>query len=145
MQINYSTRVTVGTTILLLFALLANYQLVTGWVESDLSFIGRDYVTEFEKRFAPVKANLPEHAVVGFTVVGHADDSDEGLRQRYLTQYTLAPRLIAKGGATQEFLLQVSPAGAGTPVAEESTVKKYEGGPTVFTFGNGISLTVNER
>src|SRR5215210_4995173 len=106
MQIDYSTRVKAGIIVIVLVALLSNYQLIRGWIEFDLGFVGRDDITAFEKRFEPVKTTLPEHAVVGYTGVGYIGTEPEYFRQLFLTQYTLTPRTIVKN-SSQEFVLRI--------------------------------------
>ena len=143
MQIDYATRVKAGILIIVLFALLSNYQLLTGWMETDLSFVGRDDITLFEERFEAVKTKLPERAVVSYTIVGHANESPEDLRNYYLTQYTLTPRTVVKD-PSQEFIVKIDPTVTG-PAHDRFTVSEYEGGRKVFDYGNGISLIRNRR
>ena len=143
MQIDYTTRVKAGVIAITLLALLSNYQLLKGWIEFDLSFVGGDDVTSFEKRFEPVKTTLPEHAIVGYRLIESPGTSPDDLRQLYLTQYTLTPRTVVKG-SQQDFVLRIGPVIPG-PEQDELTTKKYEGGPKVIEFGNGISLIRNGR
>jgi hypothetical protein len=143
MRIDQSIRIKAALVIIVIFALAANIKLLAEWIEPNLDFVGRDDITLFEKRFEPVKKRMPEHALVGYTIVGHKDGSDEDLRQRYLTQYTLAPRTIIKS-TSQEYVIKIDPAAAKAG-RESFTINEYEGSLVVFDYGNGISLIRNRR
>jgi hypothetical protein len=52
-----------------------------------------DKVSDYEKRFAPLKNALPKRGVVGF--VTDARTRDEQPKRRYLAGYALAPLVVA--------------------------------------------------
>jgi hypothetical protein len=54
-----------------------------------------DKISDYEKRFAPLKNTLPKRGVVGF--VTDARTRDEQLKRRYLAGYALAPIVVAPG------------------------------------------------
>jgi hypothetical protein len=142
MRIDQSIRIKAALVIIVIFALAANIKLLAEWIEPDLDFVGRDDITLFEKRFEPVKKRMPEHTVVGYTIAGHKDGSDEDLRQRFLTQYTLAPRTVVKS-PSQEYVVRIDPAAA-KEGRESFTMNEYEDS-LIFDYGNGISLIRNRR
>ena len=73
-----------------------NYRDVRRWMRSPPGAV--DEITAFEARYAPVLAGLPAEGRVGFRLDAPApavaDTEAYRLKQFYLAQYTLAPRVL---------------------------------------------------
>jgi len=88
---------------------------------------------DYEHRLTPVREMLPKEGVVGF-VTGRSLEPSETVLYFYLTQYSLAPLIVAKGKDHPFVLayLKDSPA----PGAEPG----LQGLALVKDFGHGIRL-----
>ena len=92
-----AVRVSVGVLLISLLALVTVGRLVEEAVSLDPREIGRDVVTLYEKRFAPLKGMLPHKGVVGYKTDADLQSRPEDVKavQRFvLTQYALAPLIV---------------------------------------------------
>jgi len=117
------------------------------WVQSDLSFIGHDDITEYGRRFAEVKERLPSHGVVGYRPNGAAVThqqllfgNPDDLRAWFLTQYFLAPVIVSPQLGTRLIIINYSVAPAAGSADPITTIRNFEDGTKVFDFGNGVQL-----
>ena len=98
MNSDYSTRIKVGTILLILFALVSNVQLFKQTATTfDSKSIGSDEITLYEKRFKGLKEMLSSHNVVGYITNKCLKDltaDAEATMGYYLTQYTLSPVIV---------------------------------------------------
>jgi hypothetical protein len=125
--IPFETRVRgVVLALIVVSALSANVGELKRIVELPLQ-PAADKISDYEKRFAPLKNPLPKRGVVGF-VTDVAGRSEQGKR-RYLAGYALAPLVVAPGA---EWLLVVAdfadPATARFVSAEGLRVREDLGG-----------------
>jgi hypothetical protein len=135
-KFDYQSRVRVGIVLLIAFAVLSNLELLTTWVQTDLSFIGQDDVTQFEQRFGEIKKRLPDKGVVGY-----ANSYESDLRQFFLTQYTLTPRVLSLEPGLPLYVRHVRTDTTSSQFNDgEFSVAEYEEGMKVFDFHNGIQL-----
>ena len=98
-----SRRARVAVVIVVLFAATSNVR----WIQKAVSGFdpwSRDEVSRYEDRLAPLRTQLPPHAVVGYL----SDPEPEGLsrsesREHYkkflLTKYSLVPVLVVRSTA----------------------------------------------
>jgi hypothetical protein len=151
MNFVYTMRIGVGILLVVFFSLLSSYQFLVQWVQSDLSFIGRDEITLNEKRFDGIKESLPTHGVVGYypngvpltleqLMFGNAGD----LKGWLLTQYALAPVIVSPTLGHSLIVSNTRNAprrdhGSGQPLIRETP-----GGRKELDFGNGIKLIKRE-
>ena len=99
---------------------------------------GEDAVSNWEKRIAPLEADLPKHGKIGYLSEwdlegwsGGQSDMDNEYR---LTQYALAPRLLVRGHDYAQIVANLS---------NEADVQRLEeqyGVRLVHTYGFGIYL-----
>jgi len=92
-----AVRVRVGILLISLPALLTVWRLVEEAISFDPRGIGKDVVTLYEKRFAPLKGMLPNKGVVGYITDADLQSRPEDVKavQRFvLTQYALAPLIV---------------------------------------------------
>jgi hypothetical protein len=99
---DYNTRVRTGIILLMALALLSNVRLLLEWIDFDLSFIGQDNVSKFERKFEGARTKLPSNGIIGYRT-----DTPDDLALYYLTQYTLAPVVVARIPA-QQYVINVS-------------------------------------
>jgi hypothetical protein len=88
---DYKIRVRTGIYLLMALALLTNVRLLLNWIDFDLSFLGNDNVSKFERKFEGVKSKLPPNGTIGFRSTAPDD-----LALYYMTQYTLAPVVVSQ-------------------------------------------------
>lgn len=149
MRFDYIARVRAGIILLVLFALYSNSQLLLGSVGFDLSFMGNDDISLYERRFDGVKEMLPANGVVGYVgeILYYADGSlnASAMRNWYLAQYALAPVVLSNEPGHRLFLMNKS-AGADPGAPEEGgfTVLDLGNGQKILNFGNGVKLLRNE-
>jgi hypothetical protein len=151
MNFAYSVRVRVGILLIVFFSLLSSYQLFVQWVQSDLSFIGRDEITLNEKRFDGIKVSLPPNGVVGYfpndrpaTLEQLMFGNPTDLKGWFLTQYALAPVIVSP---TLGHTLIISNSGSapGRDLAGgKPVIKETPDGRKVLDFGNGVKLIKRE-
>ncbi len=142
---NYVSRVKIGIILLVLFALFSNLRLLTDWIQFDLSFVGQDEVTLYQKRFDEVKKVLPSTGVIGFVTSNRnmalTETSTDGgaLREWYMTQYVLAPVIVSPTPGHDLILINDKPNSDGSD-PDLVTTQITPGGPVVKDFGNGVKL-----
>ncbi len=86
--------VEVGIVLLVLFALLSNFQLLYKAARFDFQFIEID---EYENRFENLKKALPSRGVVGYMTDREPLEISQdviALAAYYLIQYSLAPLIV---------------------------------------------------
>ena len=151
MNFAYSTRVRVGIVLILFFALLSSYQLLALNVRFDLSFVGRDEVTENEKRFDRVREVLPPRGVVGYwpngvettyeqLLFGNATD----LQHWFLTQYALAPLIVSPTPRHNLIIGNCRSYVGFELLGLKPTMKGLEDTDQVVDFGSGLLLLNRE-
>lgn len=150
MRFDYIARVRAGIILIVLFALYSNLQLLLGSVGFDLSFVGNDDISLYERRFDGVKKMLPANGVVGYVgdILYNADGSlnASAMRNWYLAQYTLAPVVLSNAPGHRLFLMNKSAAATDPGAPEEGgfTVQDLGAGHKILNFGNGVKLLSNE-
>ncbi|MBI3781729.1 MAG: hypothetical protein HY278_11840, partial [candidate division NC10 bacterium] len=94
MEVNfdYSTRVTIGIILLMLFVLISDVRLLKETVSLDASSMGSDTITRYEKRFDGLKKILPPYGVVGYITDAEAEDAT--FNDYFLAQYALSPVIV---------------------------------------------------
>ena len=149
MSFDHTARGRVGVILAILFALYSNLQMLSTWAQCDLSFVGTDEVTLYEKRFDVVRAMLPANGVVGY--VGDPlkleDGSPNGaaLRNWYLAQYALAPVVLSSSQGHRLFVMNTSAPPNPAPLGKGGfTVQELGFGNKLLDFGNGVKLMSNE-
>jgi hypothetical protein len=149
MSFDYTARVRVGVTLMILLALYANLQMLSTWVQFDLSFVGNDEITLYEKRFDVVRGMLPPNGVVGY--VGDPLKLEDGslngaaLRNWYLAQYALAPVVLSSSQGHRLFVMNKSAPPNPAPLGNGGfTIQELGFGNKVLDFGNGVKLMINE-
>jgi hypothetical protein len=149
MNFDYTARVRVGVILTILLALFSNLQMLSTWALFDLSFVGNDEITLYEKRFDVVRGMLPPNGVVGY--VGDPlrleDGSPNGvaLRNWYLAQYALAPVVLSSSQGHRLFVMNTSAPPNPAPLEKGSfTIQELGFGNKVLDFGNGVKLMINE-
>jgi hypothetical protein len=138
---DYDVRVRTGVILVMALALLSNVRLLLDWIEFDFGFVGQDGVSNLEKRFEPVKSKLPPSGTVGFR-----SDTPDDLAQYYQTQYTLAPRVVARVPG-QEYVISVS-GGLGSPVDQTPkpvTLSTSGQDFKMFDFHNGVKIIKSDE
>lgn len=149
MKFDYSARVRAGIILLILFALYSNLQVLLGSVRFDLSFVGNDDITRYEKRFDEVRKMLPPHGAVGYT--GDALHNEDGslnsaaLSDWYLAQYTVAPVVLSRLPGHRLFLINRTAGVNSDPPAKGGfTIQELGFGNKILDFGNGVQLLSSE-
>jgi hypothetical protein len=150
MKFDYIARVRTGIILIVVFALYSNWQLLLGTVRFDLSFVGNDDITLYQRRFDGVRKMLPPYGVVGY--VGDARNNADGslnavaMRNWYLAQYTLAPVVLSHEPGQRLVLMNKSPDATEStgPEAGGFTVQDFGFGNKILDFGNGVKLLRNE-
>jgi len=150
MSFDHTARGRVGVILAILFALYSNLQMLSTWAQFDLSFVGTDEVTLYEKRFDVVRGMLPPHSVVGY--VGDSLELEDGtpngaaLHNWYLAQYALAPVVLSTAQGDHRLLIMNK---AGPPDSASLgnggfTIQELGFGNKLLDFGNGVKLLSNE-
>lgn len=88
----------VAVVLVVFSALLSNFKLVFETATAfDAERLGKDRITLHASRLERVKKALPRHGTVGYISNLKADDIrfDPGFGEYYLTQYALAPLVVA--------------------------------------------------
>src|SRR6266446_2947302 len=86
---NYPTRAKLALFLLVSSFLLSSLHLLMRTITFDLSFVGNDEITLYEKRFENLRKMLPSQGVVTYL------DDNKNFKEYYLTQYTLAPLILS--------------------------------------------------
>lgn len=150
MKFDYIARVRTGIILIVVFALYSNWQLLLGTVRFDLSFVGNDDITLYQRRFDGVRKMLPPYGVVGY--VGDTRKNADGslnavaMRNWYLAQYTLAPVVLSHEPGQRLVLMNKSPDATDSTAPEGGgfTVQDFGFGNKILNFGNGVKLLRNE-
>src|SRR5437773_6797288 len=150
MKFDYTSRVRAGIGLIVLLALYSNWRLLRDSIQFNLSSVGNDYITLYQRRFDGVKKVLPAHGVVGYVgdPVNNADGSPNGdaLRNWYLAQYTLAPIVLSTLPGQRLFLMNKSAEATDSDPREEGsfTTQELGHGLKILNFGNGVKLLSSE-
>ncbi len=92
-RLRASTRLRIGASLLILFALLAEVRLLRKALRQPRPLVGNDDISLYEGRFEDVKKLLPSHGTVGYVSDGKLDGMAD-YDSLYLTQYVLSPRVV---------------------------------------------------
>ena len=149
MSFDHTARGRVGVILTILFAFYSNLQMLSTWAQFDLSFVGNDEITLYEKRFDVVRGMLPPHSVVGYVgdPLSLADGSPNpvALSNWYLAQYTLAPVVLSTPQGHRLLIMNKSaPPDSASLGNGGFTIQELGFGNKLFDFGNGIKLLSNE-
>lgn len=151
MSFDYYARIRIGIGFLIFFAMLSNLQFFINSPKFDLSQVGHDDITLYEKRFDAIKKMLPAHGTVGYAGgVNYPQywmSDAAALHDWYLAQYTLAPLVLSIAPGYKTTVLN------GGNVATDSASSNQEGfttrdlgyGNKVLDFGNGVRLLNSEQ
>ncbi len=93
-----------------------------------------DPATRHEARFREVRDALPASGVVGYVsdgLVGSAFTSMEAMQEYFLTQYSLAPLIVVRGGGQRLVVGNYSEPPA-TPPAGFTVLRDFGGGVLLF-------------
>jgi hypothetical protein len=150
MSFDYTARKKIALGMIIFFALFSNYHLLMDWVTSDLSLLRSDNITQYQKRFDRIRPMLPERGEVGFLGLNLNHDryweSDAGtLRDWFLTQYTLAPLIVAITPNHRLVIINRGFDGISPDSPDNATVQDLGNGNKVRDFGNGLKLLTSER
>ena len=147
MKFAYPMLVRVAIALLVLIALYSNIKLFRERVNSDLSFVGQDPITLYERRFETVKPRLPSNGVIGYMGEGQQGGLDDtksdgaSLYNWYLTQYTLAPLVISPRPGHKLFIINGRPSVPEAEMPERGyTLLDMGSGGRILDFGNGIKV-----
>jgi hypothetical protein len=95
LNLDYSTRVKIGVTLIALYALVSTLAMLNKdagrYHKSSI-----DEVSLYENRFAGFKNILQPYTIVGYIT---DQQSDKVIEEYYLTQYVLSPIIIVRGTA----------------------------------------------
>lgn len=149
MKFDYTARVRAGIILIIVFALYSNLQMLLGSVQFDLSFVGNDDITQYERRFDEVRKMLPRHGAVGYTgdALNNADGSPNAvaLRNWYLAQYTVAPVVLSTLPGHRLFLINRNTDVNSDPSPKGGfTIQELGFGNKILDFGNGVKLLSSE-
>jgi len=130
-------RVIIGIGVLVVCALISNLKFLIENAETKFDFVGKDGITQLQKRIERAKDRLPSSGVIRYA----SGVSTEGLQDFKLTQYILAPLLVVQEYGPQTAIYVDSQANDTSDPADPSpTINKYEDGTRVFDFHNGIKV-----
>jgi len=150
MSFDHSVRIKVALGLMIFFALLSSLRLLMDSARFDLSSVGRDDITLYQKRFDPIRRMLPSHGAVGYLGnVNHArywTSDATALKNWFLTQYTLAPVVVSISSAHKLTIIN-SREVSNNPNSSDNgafTIQDLGNGNKVFDFGNGLKLLSSE-
>lgn len=134
-----SRRAKTGVGLLMLMALFSNLAMCGRqlWFayRHPQEFTGEDAVIRTERRFAAMRASLPQRGVVGYLEeLGGQEGREAGTSDFILAQYTLAPVLVTHGAAPELVIVNA---------LEESAANQLQtasGLTLVQDFGDGLLL-----
>ena len=86
----------IAVSLLLLFGLVYPFKLLYEQHRGWRSGADPDYIGPLDQRFRVLSGDLPARGVVGF-VTGHPPGSFEAIRDYYVAQFALAPRILIQG------------------------------------------------
>lgn len=87
--------------------MLSSFWLLLDVINGYSKMQGTFGVGSFEDRFRPLKSVLPAHGVVGYAS-DNPQNSQAGLAEFYLAQYTLAPTIVSSSVASKGSLVVVN-------------------------------------
>lgn len=148
---DYYARIRIGIGLLIFFALLSNFRLFIKSPKFDLSQVGLDDITLYQKRFDGIRGLLPARGTVGYAGdrLNHAEywESDAtALRNWFLTQYTLAPVVVSITPNHKINILNGSGGGTDPDSSEKAgfTARDLGNGTTLFDFENGLRVVISK-
>ena len=137
---------------LLFFPLLSNCRLFINSLKFDLSQVGSDEVTLYQKRFDGIRNLLPVRGTVGYSGDGinqaeYWKSDASALRNWFLAQYTLAPVVVSITSNHKVSIINGSAGGGDLDSSEKvgSTFRDLGNGMKLFDFGNGLKVVVSEQ
>ena len=144
-----NTRIRIAIGFIVFFALLSNLRLLLDSTKFDLSQVGHDEITQYQKRFDPIREMLPERGIVGYSGGGlnYAEywTSDAmALRNWFLTQYTLAPVVVSITPNHRLTIINGSAGGSTDSANDGLSVRDLGDRMKLFDFGNGLRLLISE-
>ena len=128
-----SVRIEKIIVLLILFSLLSSVHLLTISGGLHPRLFGKDELSLYDRRFDGVKRVLPRHGIVGYIGNSHGDYA--GIKDYYLTQYTLSP-LIVDHSAAHHLVICNIPDGDSTALQDRDL-------NLITDFGNGVRLYQN--
>ena len=151
MNFAYSTRVKAGILLIVFFALLSSYRLLALNVQFNLSFIGRDEVTENDKRFERIRDVLPRRGIVEYWPNGEKTTYEEllfgnatDLQHWFMTQYALAPLIVSPTPGHNLIIGNFRSYVGFELLGQKPTMKGLEDADEVVDLGNGVLLLNRE-
>lgn len=152
MSFDYYARIKVAIGLLLFFPLLSNCRLFINSLKFDLSQVGSDEVTLYQKRFDGIRNLLPVRGTVGYSGDGinqaeYWKSDASALRNWFLAQYTLAPVVVSITSNHKVSIINGSAGGGDLDSSEKvgSTFRDLGNGMKLFDFGNGLKVVVSEQ
>ena len=137
---------------LLFFPLLSNCRLFINSLKFDLSQVGSDEVTLYQKRFDGIRNLLPVRGTVGYSGDGinqaeYWKSDASALRNWFLAQYTLAPVVVSITSNHKVSIINGGAGGGDLDSSEKvgSTFRDLGNGMKLFDFGNGLKVVVSEQ
>jgi hypothetical protein len=101
MRRDRGARAKVALTVLVLFAVASGAELA---IRSTIQYVHResdaDRVTRYDARYVALRAVLPGHGIIGYVSDAHDGrgfTSLDGMREYFMTQYSLAPIVVVVG------------------------------------------------
>jgi hypothetical protein len=100
--------------------------------------MGHDDVTQFERRFDPVKPHLSDSRMVLFAF----GQSNEGRRNFFLTQYVLAPIVVIESPGPQTVIYVIPDYNTEVDGSKDIgyTIYEHVNGTKTLDFHNGIKI-----
>jgi hypothetical protein len=151
MKFDYTTRIRVAVGSLIFFALLSNLRFLKDWVQFDLSFVGHDDVTTYQKRFDRIRPMLPEHGIVGYTGSGlnhaHYELSEPAaLHNWFVAQYALAPVVVSITSGHKITIMNGTPDSSDNSPsdARSRNTRDLANGYKLIDFGDGLKLLISD-
>jgi len=151
MNLDYTNRIRVAIGLLIFFALISNLRLLRDWAQFDLSFVGHDDVTTYQKRFDRIRPMLPEHGIVGYTGAGlnhaHYELSDVvAMKNWFVAQYALAPIVLSIKGGNKITIINGNPdpTDSSSPDGASLVAKDLGNGYKLIDYGGGLKLLIQE-
>jgi len=152
LSFDYYARIKVAIGLLLFFPLLSNCRLFINSLKFDLSQVGSDEVTLYQKRFDGIRNLLPVRGTVGYSGDGinqaeYWKSDASALRNWFLAQYTLAPVVVSITSNHKVSIINGSAGGGDLDSSEKvgSTFRDLGNGMKLFDFGNGLKVVVSEQ
>ena len=151
MSLDYFTRIRIGIGSLIFFSVVSNFQLLFDSPKLDLSKVGHDEITLYQKRFDVIREMLPARGIVGYTggklnPLEYWNSDAEALRNWFLTQYTLAPVVVSITPHQKLTIVNGSSGGTDSTSSENAkgTVRDLGSGTTLYDFGDGLRVITSQ-